>query len=219
MHPSWKALLADEFKKPYFESLLNFVRKERAEHTVYPPPGEVFTALTETSYDTTKVVILGQDPYHGPGQAHGLSFSVKPAVRILPPTLVNIYKELKTDVDFQPPGHGCLLGWAKQGVLLLNATLTVRAGEPGSHADKGWETLTDSVIKVLSQRETPVVFILWGATARKKKTLIDAVKHSVLESAHPSPLAARGGFFGSQPFSKANEALQAYGIPPVNWQL
>jgi len=217
MHESWKAALSDELAKPYVNDLLDFVQRERESQTVFPPKGEVFTAL-ETPFDSVRVVILGQDPYHGPGQAHGLSFSVKPGV-VLPPSLLNIYKELKSDVGFTPPGHGCLLDWARQGVLLLNATLTVRAREAGSHQGKGWETLTDEIIRKLSSQNRPLVFVLWGRYARDKKALIDTSKHVIVESAHPSPMSASSGFFGSKPFSKVNTALVSFNERPIDWQI
>lgn len=216
MHPSWTEKLAPEFEKPYFKELLSFVAKEREKHTVYPPPGEVFTALDETPFESVKVVLFGQDPYHGAGQGHGLSFSVKPGV-VLPPSLRNIYKELKSDVGFNPPGHGCLSGWARQGVLLLNSVLTVREKEPASHADQGWETFTDAILKSL--RKKPCVFVLWGRYAKEKSYLADPELHRIVTSAHPSPLSASNGFFGSRPFSKVNAHLQELGLGPINWQL
>lgn len=218
MHPSWKALLQPEFDKPYFQELVAFVFEERKRGAVYPPSGSVFNALKETPYEQANVLILGQDPYHGPRQAHGLSFSVPAGVPV-PPSLANIYKELSTDVGFIHPGHGCLLGWAKQGVLLLNAILTVRAQEAGSHRGKGWETFTDAVIQALNVRETSVVFVLWGAYAREKRDLIDRSRHTIITSAHPSPMSAERGFFGSRPFSQVNTALERSGLPRINWQL
>jgi uracil-DNA glycosylase len=185
---------------------------------VYPPPDEVFAALHLTPYAETRVVILGQDPYHGPGQAHGLCFSVRDGVA-LPPSLVNIYKELSDDLGIPPPRHGNLEAWARQGVLLLNATLTVRAGQAGSHQGKGWETFTDAVLATVNAKPEHVVFILWGGYARKKKALIDTGRHTVIESPHPSPLSAHNGFFGSRPFSRANAALVAAGRDPVDWDL
>lgn len=218
MHPSWKRALADEFRQPYFRSLVEFVNGERRAHMVCPPEGEVFTALVRTPLDQVRVVILGQDPYHGPGQAHGLAFSVKPSVGI-PPSLANIYKEMETDLGIPPAGHGHLASWADQGVLLLNSVLTVRAYEAGSHQGHGWETLTDAIVKVLNDRETPMVFILWGRYARQKGMIIDRDKHEVIESSHPSPMSASNGFFGSRPFSQANRALEARGLAPVDWRL
>jgi uracil-DNA glycosylase len=218
MATDWNPLLRGELEKPYWSSLQQFVRDERARHVVYPAPDEVFAAVHLTPYADTRVMILGQDPYHGPRQAHGLCFSVKRGVAI-PPSLANIHAELKNDLGFDPPGHGNLESWARQGVLLLNATLTVRAGQAGSHQGKGWETFTDQVIRVVNGKTDPVVFILWGSYARKKKALIDTGRHVVIESAHPSPLSAHNGFFGSRPFSRANEALEARGRQPVDWRL
>jgi uracil-DNA glycosylase len=185
---------------------------------VYPPPEDVFAALHLTPYASVKVLILGQDPYHGPRQAHGLCFSVRPGVTP-PPSLVNIHKELQDDLDCPPPGHGSLEHWARQGVLLLNATLTVRAGQAGSHQGKGWETFTDEVIRVVSAKPETVVFVLWGGYARRKRPLVDTSRHVVIESAHPSPLSAHNGFFGSRPFSRANAALVAAGRDPIDWCL
>ena len=214
----WNPLLRGEFSKPYWNDLTHFVAAERRRGTVYPPHEEVFAALHLTSYESTRVMILGQDPYHGPGQAHGLCFSVRPDVRV-PPSLVNIHKELADDVGVPVPDHGNLESWARQGVLLLNATLTVRAGQAASHQGKGWETFTDEVIRVVSAKPEHVVFILWGGYARRKKALIDRARHTIVESTHPSPLSAHNGFFGSKPFSKANEALRAHGQPPIDWSL
>jgi uracil-DNA glycosylase len=214
----WNPILRAEFAKPYWPPLMEFVAVERAAHAVYPPKDQVFAALHLTPFADTKVLLLGQDPYHGPGQAHGLCFSVKPPTAP-PPSLVNMYKELATDVGFVAPKHGCLTSWARQGVLLLNTTLTVRAHEAASHQKKGWETFTDEVIRAVSSKPEPVVFILWGASARKKRALIDAERHTIIESAHPSPLSAHNGFFGSKPFSKTNEALVANGLSPIDWQL
>ncbi|MCU1393392.1 MAG: Uracil-DNA glycosylase [Ilumatobacteraceae bacterium] len=218
MATDWNPLLRAEFDKPYWQPLQDFVRDERAHHTVYPPHPEVFAAIHLTPYADTRVMILGQDPYHGPNQAHGLCFSVRRGVAV-PPSLMNIHKELQSDLGYAPPRHGNLEHWATQGVLLLNTTLTVRAGQAGSHQGKGWETFTDEVIRVVDAKTDPVVFILWGASARKKKALIDAGRHVVIESAHPSPLSAHNGFFGSRPFSRANEALVARGRQPVDWRL
>lgn len=214
----WNPILRGEFAKPYWPQLQQFVATERANGEVFPPNDEVFAALHLTSYADTKVMILGQDPYHGPGQAHGLCFSVKRGVRV-PPSLANMYKELATDVGFVPPAHGNLEAWARQGVLLLNTTMTVRSGAAASHQGQGWETFTDEVIRAVSAKAETVVFILWGAHARKKKALIDVGRHVVLEAPHPSPLSAHRGFFGSAPFSKANEALVAAGREPIDWQL
>lgn len=218
MTTDWNPLLRAEFDKPYWDTLQQFVREERAQHTVYPPHADVFAAIHLTSYADTRVMILGQDPYHGPNQAHGLCFSVRRGVPV-PPSLANIHKELSSDLGIDGPTHGNLEHWATQGVLLLNATLTVRAGTAGSHQGKGWETFTDQVIRVVNDKVEPVVFILWGGFARKKKALIDQHRHVVLESAHPSPLSAHNGFFGSRPFSQANAALIARGRQPVDWRL
>jgi uracil-DNA glycosylase len=218
MHESWKRLLADEFTKPYFKELTEFVRTERGKHVVFPPSGQVFEALKHTPFDETRVLILGQDPYHNAGQAHGLSFSV-PVGMPPPPSLRNIFQELADDVGFTPPGHGCLTHWTEQGVLLLNSVLTVRAHTPGSHREKGWELFTDAIIRKLNARERPLVFVLWGAYARKKSSLIDSDRHLIIESAHPSPMSARSGFFGSQPFSQVNGGLKELEEPPVSWQL
>lgn len=215
---SWAAALDAEFDAPYFRELKDFLVQERRAHTVYPPAPDVMNALRFTPLENVKVLILGQDPYHGPGQAHGLSFSVRPGVRV-PPSLQNIYKELQSDIPgFTPPRHGYLRHWAEQGVLLLNAVLTVRAGEAGSHAGKGWETFTDAVIRAVNAKQERVVFVLWGAYARKKARLVTGKQHVVIESAHPSPLSAER-FFGSKPFSKVNAALQAAGETPIDWQL
>lgn len=211
-------MLRGEFAKPYWQQLQRFVAGERARYTVFPPEPEVFAALHLTPYATTRVVILGQDPYHGPNQAHGLCFSVRRGVAV-PPSLANIYSELKADLGVQPPAHGNLEAWARQGVLLLNATLTVRAAQAASHQGKGWETFTDEVLRTVNAKPHPVVFLLWGATARKKKSLIDLSRHTVIESAHPSPLSAHNGFFGSRPFSRTNEALVSAGLEPIEWQL
>ncbi len=218
MRTDWNPVLRDELTKPYWAELQRFVREERARATVYPAPDEVFAALHLTPYARTRVLILGQDPYHGPGQAHGLCFSVRPGVAI-PPSLQNIFEELHADLGCPRPDHGCLEHWARQGVLLLNAVLTVRAGAAASHAGKGWETFTDQVIRAVAAKDERVVFILWGAYARRKRALIDTDRHVVIESAHPSPLSAHNGFFGSRPFSRANAALVAAGREPVDWCL
>lgn len=214
----WQAALLSEFSAPYFHELTDFLRQERKEHTIYPPAPDVFNALRYTPLGDVKVLILGQDPYHGPGQAHGLSFSVRPGVRV-PPSLRNIYKELTEDVPgFVAPKHGSLRSWAEQGVLLLNAVLTVRAGQANSHQGKGWEHFTDAVIRAVNAKEERVVFILWGSYARKKKKLVTGKNHVVLESGHPSPLSEQY-FFGTRPFSRTNELLQKAGRGPVEWQL
>ncbi|MCW3058745.1 MAG: uracil-DNA glycosylase [Capsulimonas sp.] len=215
---SWRESLAGEFEKPYFHKLTEFVDAERAAHSVFPPESEVFSALNLTPLDDVRVMILGQDPYHDDGQAHGLCFSVRPGIKP-PPSLVNIFKELKSELDIPIPDNGYLVPWAKQGVLLLNAVLTVRAHEANSHKNKGWETFTDAVIQTVSAKETPVVFVLWGAYAQKKAPLIDTSKHTIIQSAHPSPLSARSGFFGSQPFSKINDTLRANGRAEIDWRL
>ncbi|MET0146746.1 MAG: uracil-DNA glycosylase [Ilumatobacteraceae bacterium] len=217
MTTDWNPVLRGEFAKPYWPDLQAFVRRERDQHTVYPPHDEVFAALHLTSYATTRVVILGQDPYHGPRQAHGLCFSVRRGVAI-PPSLVNVHKELRGDLGIEPPGHGNLEAWATQGVLLLNTTLTVRAGQAASHQGHGWETFTDEVIRTVDAKSHPVVFILWGSHARKKKAIIDTTRHTIIESAHPSPLSAHNGFLGSKPFSRTNAALVAAGLAPIDWR-
>jgi uracil-DNA glycosylase len=218
MTTDWNPVLRGEFAKPYWPELQAFVRREREQHIVYPPHEEVFAALHLTPYEATRVLILGQDPYHGPRQAHGLCFSVRPGVAI-PPSLVNIHRELHDDVGVEPPGHGNLEAWARQGVLLLNTTLTVRAGQAASHQGRGWETFTNEVIAAVDAKEHPVVFILWGSHARRKKALIDTSRHTVIESAHPSPLSAHNGFFGSKPFSRTNAALDAARLDPIDWRL
>jgi len=219
MEPGWKADLHPEFRQDYFKALADFVVEERKIHTVYPPPGEVFRAFDLTPFDKVRVVILGQDPYHGPGQAHGLAFSVKHGT-ILPPSLVNIFKEAQADVGFKPPGHGCLEHWAKQGVFLLNTVLTVRAHEAGSHRGQGWEKFTSAAVRALLGLQTkPLIFVLWGSDARKFAPLIDPDRHCILEAPHPSPLSAHRGFFGSKPFSTINDTLKYLGQPPIDWQL
>jgi uracil-DNA glycosylase len=214
----WNPVLRAELEKPYFGELRAFVDAERNRAAVYPPADEVFAALHLTPYEDVKVLILGQDPYHGPGQAHGLCFSVRPGVDV-PPSLANIYAEMESDLGLPRPDHGCLDAWARQGVLLLNATLTVRARQAASHQGKGWETFTDSVIQAVNAKPERVVFILWGSSARRKKALVDTSRHVVIESPHPSPLSAHRGFFGSRPFSRANEALVAAGREPVDWRI
>ncbi len=214
----WNPVLRGEFEQPYWVELQRFVAEERAQRTIYPPHEEVFAALHLTPHADTKVMILGQDPYHGPGQAHGLCFSVRDGVA-KPPSLVNIFKELHDDLGIDPPTNGSLERWARQGVLLLNATLTVRAGQAASHQGKGWEAFTDRVLAVVNDKPERVVFILWGASARRKKPLIDTSRHVIIESAHPSPLSAHNGFFGSKPFSRANAALVSAGRDPVDWRL
>ncbi|MEE0205745.1 MAG: uracil-DNA glycosylase [Peptococcaceae bacterium] len=212
----WAEVLDEEFEKPYYKELREFLKHAYASERVYPPMEDIYNALRVTPYASTKVVILGQDPYHGPGQAHGLSFSVRPGVQP-PPSLLNIFKEMESDVGCVRPNHGCLLGWAEQGVLLLNTTLTVAQGRPKSHAGHGWETLTDAIIAKLSARQTPMVFILWGAHAQSKVALIDTHRHHIIKSPHPSPLSASRGFFGSRPFSRANAYLIQDGLDPIDW--
>ncbi len=214
--PSWKEKLNLEFEKPYFVQLTNFIKQEYKEYPVYPPGKLIFSAFDHCAFDQVKVVIIGQDPYHGPGQANGLCFSVSDGVR-KPPSLLNIFKELKADLGKEIPESGNLERWADQGVLLLNATLTVRANTPGSHQNKGWEIFTDAVIQLLNEQKEHLVFILWGAYAQKKGQIIDESRHLVLKSAHPSPFAADRGFFGSKPFSKTNAYLQANGLTEINW--
>ncbi len=213
---SWKTRLQNEFEKEYFIDLTNFVKKEYNSHTVYPPGRLVFNAFEKCSFENVKVVILGQDPYHGPGQAHGLCFSVKDGVAF-PPSLINIFKEIHDDLDTSLPDSGNLERWAEQGVLLVNATLTVRAGQAGSHQNKGWELFTDEVVRLVAEEKEHVVFILWGSYAQKKGETIDRTKHLVLESPHPSPLSASRGFFGNKHFSKANAYLIEHGMEPVEW--
>ena len=218
MTTDWNPLLRDQFDETYWSDLMAFVQQERSEHEVYPPHNEVFAALHLTSFADTRVVILGQDPYHGPKQAHGLCFSVRPGVPI-PPSLRNIHQELHDDVGVAIPPHGSLEKWATNGVLLLNTTLTVRAHAAASHQSRGWERFTDRIIQVVNDKPSSIVFILWGAAARKKKVMINASRHTIIESAHPSPLSARNGFFGSRPFSQANDALVRNGLPPIDWSL
>ena len=213
---TWKAVLQEEFNKPYFEILTNFVRKEYQTTTIYPPAKLIFNAFNLCPFDQTKVVIIGQDPYHGPGQAHGLCFSVNDGVAY-PPSLVNIFKEIEDDLHRPTPTSGNLERWAKQGVLLLNAILTVRANQPASHQNKGWEEFTDRVIKELSDKRDGLVFMLWGSYAQKKGAVIDTKKHLVLKAVHPSPLSAYRGFFGCKHFSQANAYLQSRGKSPIEW--
>lgn len=214
----WNPILKAELAKPYWAELQQFVAAQRAEHEVYPPVDEVFAALHLTPYADTRVLILGQDPYHGPNQAHGLCFSVRRGVRV-PPSLQNIYKEMQSDLGLEPPDHGNLESWARSGVLLLNAVLTVRAHEAASHRKQGWETFTDAIIAAVNAKPETVVFLLWGSYARAKKKLIDTSRHVIIESPHPSPLSAHRGFLGSRPFSRANEALVAAGRKPVEWAI
>lgn len=215
-HNEWDQQLQEEFEQPYYEQLRTFLKKEYREEIIYPPMDNLWTAFKRTPFDKVKVVILGQDPYHGPGQAHGLSFSVNPDIPI-PPSLRNMFKELVDDVQCDMPKTGTLTGWAQQGVLLLNTVLTVRAGEAHSHRHQGWEQFTDSVIRNLSNRDEPIVFVLWGKPAGEKKKFIDLTKHAVVESTHPSPLSAYRGFTGSRPYSKVNAILTGWGKRPINW--
>ncbi|MBQ2137092.1 MAG: uracil-DNA glycosylase [Selenomonas sp.] len=217
-HNDWAGLLDDELKQPYYQELRQFLISEYRSRQIFPDMYAIFNALHYTSYADTKVVILGQDPYHGDGQAHGLSFSVLPGVEP-PPSLLNIFQELSTDLGCTIPNNGCLKPWAEQGVLLLNTVLTVRAHQAGSHQGKGWEHFTDKIINLLNEREKPLAFILWGAPARRKKAMIRNPQHFIVESPHPSPLSAYRGFFGSRPFSRVNEFLQRTGQSPINWQL
>lgn len=212
----WDAVIGDEFKKDYYLKLREFLKLEYSHQTIYPDMYSIFNALKMTPYASVKAVILGQDPYHEPGQAHGLCFSVQDGTP-LPPSLRNIYKEMETDLGIKPSRSGCLTSWAEQGVLLLNAVLTVRRGAANSHAGKGWEILTDDIIKKLNEKQEPIVFILWGRNARSKKVFITNPIHGIIESAHPSPLSAFNGFFGSRPFSRTNQFLAVNGIPPINW--
>jgi uracil-DNA glycosylase len=211
---SWQSVLESEFSKPYIPKLEAFLEAERKAHQVFPPESEVFSALEFTPFEAVRVLVVGQDPYHDDGQAHGLAFSVQRGTKI-PPSLVNMFKELESDLGVPRAKHGFLESWARQGVLMLNTVLTVRAHEAASHKGKGWENLTDAIIRAVSAKSDPVVFVLWGAHAQKKLELIDATRHTVLQSAHPSPLSARNGFFGSKPFSKINAALKT----PIDWSL
>jgi uracil-DNA glycosylase len=214
--PSWKEVLLDEFEKPYFSELTEFVKKEYQTQRIFPPGKEIFNAFNLCPFDKVKVVIIGQDPYHGPGQAHGLCFSVRDGVEF-PPSLCNIFKEIQNDLGIAIPASGDLTRWANQGVFLLNATLTVRAHMAGSHQKKGWETFTDRVIQVLSEQRDNLVFLLWGAYAQSKSQLIDGSRHLVLQSVHPSPLSASRGFFGNHHFSKTNQYLASVGEQPIQW--
>lgn len=218
LHNDWAPILAEEFEKPYYLKLRQILKEEYQTRTIYPDMYHIFTALHLTSYEQAKVVILGQDPYHGPGQAHGLSFSVRPGIKP-PPSLVNIYKELQSDLNCTIPEHGYLSHWAKQGVMMLNAVLTVRAGTPNSHKGIGWEQFTDRIIHLLNERERPLVFILWGRHAQEKAAFIDKKRHCIIASPHPSPFSANRGFFGSRPFSRANAFLRSQGMEEIDWQL
>lgn len=214
--PSWQAILQPEFDKPYFHVLKEFLESEKDD--LLPPPHQIFTALEKTPYDAVRVVLLGQDPYPTPGHAHGLCFSVQPGVKH-PASLVNIFKELQADLDIPIPRTGCLERWAEQGVLMLNTVLTVKSGQPLSHRDKGWEKFTDAIIRKLNDHPQPLLFIVWGAHAQKKSAFIDATRHRIVTSAHPSPLSARNGFFGSKPFSKTNTLLRELGRGEIDWRL
>ena len=214
----WYIILNDEINKDYFRKLISFIKEEYKKETIYPKQAEIFKAFRNTSYKDTKVVILGQDPYHEENQAEGLAFSVKHGVE-KPKSLINIFKELKDDLGYSIPESGSLVSWSEQGVLLLNTVLTVKKGEANSHKDLGWERFTDEVIRKLNEKEEPIVFILWGRPARSKKALITNKNHYIIESAHPSPLSAYNGFFGSRPFSKTNNFLKANGLKPINWQI
>ncbi len=215
---SWKKILNDEFNSQYFIELKEFLIEERSKYNIYPPGRLIFNAFNKTPFEKVKVVLLGQDPYHGKGQAHGLCFSV-PGGILPPPSLVNIFKELTTDLNISFPAHGNLEKWADQGVFLLNATLTVRASRPGSHQNKGWEIFTDSVIKKISEKRAGIVFLLWGKYAQAKQVLIDTDKHYILKAAHPSPYSADYGFFGCKHFSKTNNILSRHGLPVIDWSI
>lgn len=214
----WASLLESEFQEPYFHALQKFLHDEYTTQTIFPEQREIYSALSLTSYANTKVVILGQDPYHGKGQAHGLSFSVKPGIPT-PPSLQNMYKELQSDLGCYIPDNGYLKAWAEQGVLLLNTVLTVRADTPNSHKGKGWERFTDKIIMTLSDREKPIIFVLWGSHAQAKQRLIDTTKHVIIKSVHPSPLSSYRGFLGSKPFSQANTHLRDFGSSEIDWQI
>ena len=215
---SWQPILEPETQQPYYLELMDFVRHERSEHSVFPSDENVFAALETTPFDQATVLLLGQDPYHDVGQAHGLCFSVLPGVKT-PPSLVNMYKELKSDIGCETPEHGYLASWARQGILMLNTVLTVRAHEANSHKKKGWEKFTDAIIKAMNDKSTPVVFVLWGKPAQKKTKLITQEHHVIIESPHPSPLSAHRGFFDSRPYSQINTALREAGHPEIDWQL
>jgi uracil-DNA glycosylase len=214
----WDELLREEFQKDYYLKIRQVLKTEYRSRTIYPDMYDIFNALRYTSYADAKVVILGQDPYHGPGQAHGLAFSVKKGIAT-PPSLVNIFREIQDDLGIEPPAHGCLESWARQGVLLLNTALTVRAGQANSHRDIGWITFTDHIIELLNKREKPLVFLLWGGNAKAKRSLITNPSHLVLTAAHPSPLSAYHGFFGCRHFSQANEFLRSHGLEEIDWKI
>lgn len=214
----WLPYLSEEFKKPYYKDLYNFIKEEYSTHTIYPPSEDIFNALKTTPIANVKVVILGQDPYHEPGQAHGMCFSVKPGIQT-PPSLQNMYKEIREEYGYDIPNNGYLVKWAEQGVLLLNTVLTVRRGAANSHKNKGWEKFTDAVIRAVNEQDRPVVYLLWGTNARSKKALVTNPKHLVLETVHPSPLSAYNGFFGCGHFKLANEYLEKNGIAPIDWKI
>lgn len=214
----WDEILKDEFQSDYYAQIRETLKQEYASHEIYPPMQDIFNALRYTSYSDVKAVLLGQDPYHGPGQAHGLCFSVRPGVAP-PPSLQNIFKELQSDMGLPAPHSGCLIPWAKEGVLMLNTTLTVRRGQANSHSKIGWTKFTDAIIQKFNDHEQPIVFLLWGSNARSKKVLITNPNHLILETVHPSPLSAHQGFFGSRHFSQCNEFLMAHGIAPIDWTL
>lgn len=214
----WDEILKDEFQSDYYAQIRETLKQEYASHEIYPPMQDIFNALRYTSYSDVKAVLLGQDPYHGPGQAHGLCFSVRPGVAP-PPSLQNIFKELQSDMGLPAPHSGCLIPWTKEGVLMLNTTLTVRRGQANSHSKIGWTKFTDAIIQKLNDHEQPIVFLLWGSNARSKKALITNPNHLILETVHPSPLSAHQGFFGSRHFSQCNEFLMAHGIAPIDWTL
>lgn len=214
----WNTLLAPELEKPYFQQLQQFLAEEQQTYTIFPPAPDIFSALHLTPYEQVNVLLLGQDPYHDDNQAHGLCFSVRPGIKP-PPSLVNMYKELHNDLGCTIPNNGYLVPWAKQGILMLNAVLTVRAHSPNSHKNKGWEKFTDQIIRLVNDKPDPVVFVLWGNYAQKKLNLIDSDRHIIIQSAHPSPLSARNGFFGSKPFSAINQALRSLGKLEIDWQI
>ena len=215
---SWDSLMAPEYDKEYYQSLRRFLKSEYSSTKIFPPMNDIFNAFRYTPYDSVRAVIIGQDPYHGENQAHGLCFSVRKGVEI-PPSLRNIYTEIESDLGIKPPNHGELTDWAKSGVMLLNAVLTVRSGNAGSHRHKGWEQFTDRAITLLNERETPICFLLWGNFAKEKRNLITNPKHLILTAAHPSPLSAYNGFFGCKHFSKCNEFLESNGLSPINWEI
>jgi uracil-DNA glycosylase len=214
----WQTLLAEELAQPYLHTLQQFLETERSTQDILPPEPDIFSAFALTPYAQTRVLLLGQDPYHGPGQAHGLCFSVRPGIKP-PPSLVNLYKELESDLGIPRPTHGYLVPWAQQGILMLNTVLTVRAGQANSHKNQGWEQFTDAVIALVNAKTDPVIFVLWGSHAQKKAKLIDSDRHPILRAAHPSPLSAHNGFWGSKPFSSINRILEEQGTPPINWNL